>query len=207
MSRRCGVRKMLDFGQFRLRPAGRSRNWPKSKLAEIDRARPFGLLLRQQRILLRPVSLCGWEVRDRLIVLWDLVFLAAQNATISASSAPYAGSSQSLTRMSLAGPRVAVVVLCDSGGCVFNLEEGFEANLRLGGDPEVSRHCDDALLIERVVGRACERVQITSWLVSIHLPLRTLVTKRCGCLAGRDVRKECWKWVSGGAHEKASVSH
>ena len=34
---------MLDFGQFdfgtmRLRPAGRSRNWPKSKLAEVELA-------------------------------------------------------------------------------------------------------------------------------------------------------------------------
>ena len=28
--------RMLDFGQFRLRPAGRSRNWPKSKLTEVE---------------------------------------------------------------------------------------------------------------------------------------------------------------------------
>ena len=37
-----GAMRMLDFGQFdftiRLRPAGRSRNWPKSKLAEVELA-------------------------------------------------------------------------------------------------------------------------------------------------------------------------
>ena len=57
--------------------------------------RPFGLLFRQRRILLSPVSLWKWEVReitgrksskhtrpvvDRLNVLWGSVFLAASSS-------------------------------------------------------------------------------------------------------------------------------
>ena len=42
-------------------------------------------------------------------------------------------------------------------------------------------------------------------LVTIHLPLRTLATSLCGCIAGRDVRKERAKWNPATPHERASV--
>ena len=57
----------------------------------------------------------------------------------------------------------------------------------LGGEPEVSLHCDDVLLIEAVVGPARERVQIASWFASACHQGRW-PRGVCGCLAARNVR-------------------
>ena len=47
----------------------------------------------------------------------------------------------------------------------------------LGGNPEVSLHCEDVLLIEIVVGLACERVKTASWSPSICHRVRSGLPK------------------------------
>ena len=81
---------------------------------------------------------------------------------------------------------------CDSSGRVFSPGGGCGANLGLGGDPEVCLHCDDVLLIESVVGLACEKSRLhvrSSAIEDVgHEAFVAVLLDEVCC-------KECAKWI------------